>query len=319
EIKAVAYDKSGRAAATVAKHTAGPAVALRLTPITGPDGWRADGADVALLDVEAVDVRGERVPTFQQRVDFAVEGPAIWRGGYNSGKIDSINHTFLDLEAGINRVALRSTDSTGPVKVRATSVGLTDASISLAPRAVSADEPPAWPKFPLPATPQRQPAELAPRADAVAAIPAGQAGRFIKNFNYTGPNAAIVHVETNAQNGRNAYVDVESPFKTLPASLVGADWVQVANGDARYHAVDLMELATATPAVVTIAHDDRLPRPPWLERDFASSGEKIVVNGVPLSLFTRRLDATGSLTFGPNTEQTNPKQAAMYLVFVNEK
>ncbi len=318
EIKAVAHDKSGAVAATTTKHTAGPAVALRLTPITGPDGWRADGADVSLLDVEAVDANGERVPTFQQRVDFAVEGPAVWRGGYNSGKTDSINHTYLDLEAGINRVALRSTAATGAVTIRAVSAGLREASVTLAPRAVSADEPPAWPKFPLPAKPQRQPAELAPRADAVAAIPAGQAGRFIKNFNYTGPNAAIVHVETNAQNGRNAYVDVESPFKNLPASLRGADWVQVANGDARYHALDLMELATAGAAVVTIAHDDRLPRPPWLA-DFAPAAEKISVNGVPLTLFTRQLTGASSLTFGPNTEQANPAHAAMYLVFVNAK
>lgn len=318
EIKAVACDKSGRAAATTAKRTAGAAVALRVTPLTGPDGWRADGADIALLDVEAVDARGERVPTFQQRVDFTVDGPAVWRGGYNSGKLDSINHTFLDLEAGINRVALRSTANTGPVTVHATSAGLNSASITLTPRAVSTEEPPAWPKFALPAAPQRQPAELAPRANASAAIPAGQAGRFIKTFNYTGPNAAIVHIETNAQNGRNAYVDVESPFKNLPASLVGADWVKVADRDARYHAVDLMELATAGPAVITIAHDDRLPRPPWLA-DFAHTGEKLVINGVPLSLFTRRLDATGSLTFGPNTEQANPEHAAMYLVFVNAK
>ncbi|WP_415907697.1 sugar-binding domain-containing protein [Oleiharenicola sp. Vm1] len=318
EIKAVAYDRAGRAAATTAKHTVGPAVALRLTPITGPDGWRADGADIALLDVEAVDARGERVPTFQQRVDFAVAGPAVWRGGYNSGKIDSINHTFLDLEAGINRVALRSLTATGPVTVRASSAGLQSAAITLTPRTVAADEPPAWPKFTLPAAPQRQPAELAPRADAVAAIPAGQAGRFIKTFNYTGPNASIVHIETNAQNGRNAYVDVESPFKALPAALSGADWVQVDNRDARYHAVDLMELATAAPAVVTIAHDDRLPRPPWLG-DFAPTGEQLVVNGVTLSLFARRLDAATSLTLGPNTEQANPEQAAMYLVFVNAK
>lgn len=318
EIKAVAYDKSGAAVATTTKHTAGPAVALRLTPITGPDGWRADGADVALLDVEAVDARGERVPTFQQRVDFAVNGPAVWRGGYNSGKIDSINHILLDLEAGINRVALRSRPEAGRVTVRAASAGLAAASLTLDSRAVAADAPPAWPKFTLPAAPQRQPAELAPRAGSVAAIPAGQAGRFIKGFNYTGPNATIVHVETDARDGRNAYVDIESPFKNLPASLVGADWVQVDNRDARYHAVDLIELATAGPAVVTIAHDDRLPRPPWLN-DYNATGEKLIVNGVSLSLFTRSLTAASSLTLGPNTEQANPEQAAMYLVFVNGK
>lgn len=315
EIKAIAYDKAGHATATATKRTAGPAVALRLTPISGPDGWRADGADIALLDVEAIDANGERVPTFQQRVEFAVDGPAVWRGGYNSGKLDSINHTFLDLEAGINRVALRSQPQAGRVTVRAASAGLATTSLTLESRAVAADTPPAWPQFNLPTTPQRQPAELAPRAGAVAAIPAGQAGRFIKAFNYTGPNATIVHVETDARDGRNAYVDVESPFKQLPASLVGADWVQVDNRDARYHAVDLMELATAGAATVTIAHDDRLPRPPWLA-DYTATGEKIVVNGIALSLFSRRIDIAASLTLGPNTEQANPEHAAMYLVFV---
>lgn len=320
EIKAVAYDRTGRAVATDAKRTVGPAVALRLTPLVGPDDWRADGADIALLDVEALDARGERVPTFQQRVDFAIDGPAVWRGGYNGGKIDSTNHPFLDLEAGINRVALRSQPDAGRVTVRVSAAGLKDASITLESRAVAADAPPAWPKFALPATPQRQPAELAPRADAAApAIPTGQAGRFIKTFNYTGPNAAIVHIETGAQNGRNAYVDVESPFTSLPAALVGADWIQIADRDARYHAVDLIELATAGPATVTIAHDDRLARPPWLARDYAPTGEKLVVNGVSLSLFARRLAAAASLTLGPNTEQANPEHAAMYLVFVSEK
>jgi beta-galactosidase len=65
-------------------HCAGAPVALRLTSLLGPGGWLADGADVALVDVEAVDAHGERCPTFQQRVDFDIAGPAVWRGGYNS-------------------------------------------------------------------------------------------------------------------------------------------------------------------------------------------------------------------------------------------
>jgi beta-galactosidase len=105
EIKAVAYI-GAKPVATESKRTAGPPVALKMTSITAPGGWRADGSDVALVDVEAVDARGERCPTFQQRVDFAVEGPGLWRGGYNSGKIKSTNNAWLDLEAGINRVAV---------------------------------------------------------------------------------------------------------------------------------------------------------------------------------------------------------------------
>ena len=92
-------------------------VALRLTPITGPGRAAADGSDVAFIDVEAVDANGERCPTFQQRVDFETRGPAVWRGGYNSGKTNSINNTFLDLECGINRVAVRATRTAGAIIV----------------------------------------------------------------------------------------------------------------------------------------------------------------------------------------------------------
>jgi beta-galactosidase len=123
EIKAVAHLK-GKPAATQAIHTAGPPVALRLTPITGPGGLKADGSDVALIDVEAVDAKSERCPTFQQRVDFECTGPAVWRGGYNSGKTNSINNTYLDLECGINRVAVRSMLQPGTITVTAKCDGL---------------------------------------------------------------------------------------------------------------------------------------------------------------------------------------------------
>ena len=85
ELKAIA-SRGGKAIASDTRHTVGAPVALRITPGTGPAGVQADGADIALFDVEAVDANGERCPTFQQRVDFKSTGPAIWRGGYNSGK-----------------------------------------------------------------------------------------------------------------------------------------------------------------------------------------------------------------------------------------
>src|SRR6185503_14681875 len=65
ELRAVA-SIAGKPVATQTKRTAGAPVALRLTPITGPGGWKADGADVAFVDVEAVDAKGERCPTFER-------------------------------------------------------------------------------------------------------------------------------------------------------------------------------------------------------------------------------------------------------------
>ena len=54
---------------------------------------------------------------FQQRADFKLTGPGAWRGGYNSGKEKSINNTYLDLECGVNRVAVRSTETPGQIRL----------------------------------------------------------------------------------------------------------------------------------------------------------------------------------------------------------
>jgi beta-galactosidase len=131
EIKAMALS-GGKIAAMHSLQTAGPAVALRLNSIVNPiGGLRADGSDVALIDVEAVDAKGERCPTFQQRVDLEIRGEGIWRGGHNSGKTNSISNTFLNLECGINRVAMRATRTAGKITIKATCVGLKPAMLSL--------------------------------------------------------------------------------------------------------------------------------------------------------------------------------------------
>ncbi len=118
-LKAVGMEADGRVACSQELATAGPPVALKLTPTVGPAGLRADGADVALVDVEVVDAKGQRCPTDDARIDFAITGPAIWRGGYNSGKRNSTNNLYLDSECGINRVALRSTLTPGSIAVTA--------------------------------------------------------------------------------------------------------------------------------------------------------------------------------------------------------
>lgn len=111
--------------------TAGPPARIRCTSIVGPLGLQADGQDVALIDCEVVDVRGQRCPTDYGRVDFVCTGPAVWRGGYNSGIVDSTNNLYLFTELGINRVALRSSLSSGTITVTASRVGLQSATIRL--------------------------------------------------------------------------------------------------------------------------------------------------------------------------------------------
>ena len=130
KISAVA-SLNGKPVARDEIETAGEAKKLKLTAHTNPDGFQADGADVAFFDVEVVDAQGRRCPTDEARVDFKVDGPAIWRGGYNSGKINSINNLWLDTECGINRVAIRSTPQPGTITLTAMRDGLATAKIQL--------------------------------------------------------------------------------------------------------------------------------------------------------------------------------------------
>jgi len=120
--------------------TAGDPERIKLTLHTGPGGLRADGSDVAFVDFEVVDANGERCPTDEARVDFKISGPAIWRGGYDSGITHSVNNLYLDTECGINRVAIRSTFEPGSIMLTATRPGLEPATARIESRAVKIED-----------------------------------------------------------------------------------------------------------------------------------------------------------------------------------
>jgi len=129
-LKAVAM-ANGQAVAQQELTTAGPPSALKLTVHSAPEGLQADGSDVVLVDFEAVDAHGNRCPTDEARVDFKCDGPAIWRGGFCSDKLNTTNNLFLDTECGINRVAIRSTTTPGTITLTATRAGLAPATVTI--------------------------------------------------------------------------------------------------------------------------------------------------------------------------------------------
>ena len=119
-IKAIGCDAGGRQLAVNEKSTVGPAAALKLTPIVGPSGkFFADGSDVAMFDVEVVDAKGNRCPTYEDTVEFSCSGDGTFLGGYNSGILASTNIEHktsgyhLNVECGINRVFVRATRQAG--------------------------------------------------------------------------------------------------------------------------------------------------------------------------------------------------------------
>jgi hypothetical protein len=137
-VEAIGYDKDGRKVAEDSKKTAAPAVALRLKVQTGPRGLAADGADVALAEVEVVDADGNRCPTALDLVSFSLAGPAEWRGGIAQGTDNFILSNSLPVENGVNRVLIRSTTKAGKITLRASAEGLKPASVELVSRSVIA-------------------------------------------------------------------------------------------------------------------------------------------------------------------------------------
>jgi beta-galactosidase len=139
-LTAVGYDARGAKVVEVSQVTAGEPAALKLTSFTGPGGLRADGADVALVQVEVVDAQGRRSPTALNPVDFELTGPADWRGGIAQGPDNFILARSLSVEGGVNRVLVRSTTQAGRIAISAKSAGLATASLELDSTAVeSAD------------------------------------------------------------------------------------------------------------------------------------------------------------------------------------
>lgn len=162
-IVAIAYDKEGREVSRDEKITAGAPVALKLTAIENPTGWKADGNDVVLVQYEIVDAKGKRCPLDNRQVKFTLKGPAEWRGGiaknkpfvfstnqaaltstsalvegsnpeFDKKRRATLNHVLCDtlpVECGVNRVMLRSLTKSGKVRLIAEAKGLPRAEIEL--------------------------------------------------------------------------------------------------------------------------------------------------------------------------------------------
>ena len=170
-ITAIGYDAGGREVSRHSLVKAGAPARLKLTPIANPTGWKADGADVALVQFEVVDAEGRRCPLDNRTVEFALDGPAEWRGGVamnkpfgtvtnqlalNTKTIDDqvgtrawgdksllgLNHVLLDtlpVECGVNRVMLRSLAKSGKVVLTACAEGLPEARLTLTTEPVSVE------------------------------------------------------------------------------------------------------------------------------------------------------------------------------------
>ena len=141
--------------------TAGEPCQLRLSAIENPQGFKADGADMALLQVEVLDRQGRRCPLDDRMVHFEVNGEVQWVGGIatrnnkdylkassrkDPNLLDSANERNssdnyvglydLPVECGVNRVLVKSTTNAGDINVSVCADGVRPAYLTLRTQAV---------------------------------------------------------------------------------------------------------------------------------------------------------------------------------------
>lgn len=131
KLEAVSYDKDGKEVSRYMISTVGEPAKLKLTTIQNPEGFHADGADMALIQVEVVDTNGKRCPLDNRTVQFTLKGNAEWRGGIAQGKNNHILDTNLPVECGINRALIRSTTTAGKIILTAKAEGLPTETLTL--------------------------------------------------------------------------------------------------------------------------------------------------------------------------------------------
>jgi beta-galactosidase len=130
-IKAIGYDANGKKLTTAMHETAGSPYALRLTQISAVNSFTANGADLALFEIEVVDVQARRCPTALNMIHFTLNGAATWRGGMAQGPDNFILSDTLPVECGVNRILIRATDQPGVITLTANATGLKTARIQI--------------------------------------------------------------------------------------------------------------------------------------------------------------------------------------------
>ncbi len=144
--------------------TAGEPYQLKLTAIENPEGMKADGADMALFEVEVLDKQGRRCPLDDRMIHFELWGEGKWIGGIGTrnnkemqrpddnrpaGLLDAaatknvsdnyVGAMNLPVECGVNRVLVRSTVNAGNINISAYAEGVKPAYITVKTNAVDAE------------------------------------------------------------------------------------------------------------------------------------------------------------------------------------
>ncbi len=139
-IEAISYNEDKMELSRHSIKTISEPKQLKLTLMHSPDGLHADGADLAMVQVEVVDENGNRCPLANNKVKFDLQGAGEWRGGIAQGPDNYVLAKELPVECGITRVLIRSNTEAGKITLKAETDGLGAEEISFTSIPVNAKD-----------------------------------------------------------------------------------------------------------------------------------------------------------------------------------
>ena len=156
-LRAVSY-KNGKEVSSHELKSVGKPVALKMHWVEAPAEFRADGSDIRIAEIEAVDKNGQRHPLAHDMITFNISGNGDYLGGVSGivseeekalnaaaqpateGEItaegghsrdtNGVLSKELMLEAGVIRVMVRSTTEAGDITLTASAKGYAPASLT---------------------------------------------------------------------------------------------------------------------------------------------------------------------------------------------
>lgn len=154
-VLAKAYNARGEVVATHEIKRTYDAKSVKLEANISPDGWRADGSDIAYVDVKVVDENGNVCALNYDKINFTYSGNGVYLGGYNSGMgsgcfqnsmastgvskyfggakdgVSTLGMDYVYAENGTNRIFIRSTRNAGAFTLTAAMDGMLPTSITI--------------------------------------------------------------------------------------------------------------------------------------------------------------------------------------------
>ena len=151
--------KNGKVVLTEKRETTGPAASIRLT--ADRTQIDADGKDVAVLKVEALDNQGRLVPTADNLVTFSVSGPGrlIGVGNGDPNCQQSDKGSRRSLFNGLAQAIVQSSKAAGDIQVEAVTRGGMGAGRAPARITISAMQVVLRPSVPMVAEQRETPAK----------------------------------------------------------------------------------------------------------------------------------------------------------------